>query len=89
MKGRAAHSRAEVRDLISRLVIEIGKIPPESISDQATIDDALKMESVVLVEIQVAIEDQLNIELDLLEVVELNEFGAIVDYVYEQASAIR
>ena len=43
------------------------------------------MESVAFVELQVAIEDEYAIEIDPIRIVELNEFGAIGDYVYSLA----
>ena len=60
---------------------EIGKIPAHRISDEATLDSDLKMESVALIEIQVALEDRFNIEIDVIEVVQINRLGGIVDYI--------
>jgi len=80
-------TRAHVRDVVATLVEEIGKIPRDRIVDGATLDEALRMESVALVELQVAIEDEYDIELDPIRIVELNEFGAIADYVLQQIAA--
>lgn len=80
-------SKDEVRELLVRLLGEIAKIPREKIDDSSTIDGALQMESVAFVELSVAIEDELDIRTDPVAVVELNEFGAIVDYVFDLASA--
>jgi len=44
------------------------------------------MQSIAFVELQVAIEDEYQIQIDPIRVVELNEFGAIVDYVYQCAA---
>ena len=74
-------SREEVREFISGLMHEIAGIPPEKITEDATVENELRMESVAFVEMQVSIEEQYDIELDPIEVVELNRFGAIVDYV--------
>lgn len=74
-------SPEEVRALLRQLLAEIGKIPVEEIRDGATIDGGLRLESVAFVELQVAIEDAYNIELDPIEVVERGEFGAIVSYI--------
>jgi acyl carrier protein len=75
--------RAAVRESIVRLINEIAKVPVEQVTDTATVDKDLRMESVTFVELHVAIEDEFQVEIDLLRVVELNRFGAIVDYVCE------
>ena len=74
-------SRDQVRELLSGLMHEIAGISPEKITEDATVENELRMESVAFVELQVAIEEAYDIELDPIEVVELNRFGAIVDYV--------
>lgn len=79
-------SRTDIRERMAALITEIAKIPPEAIHDTATIDGELRMESVDFVELQVALEDEYQIELDPIRVVELNEFGAIVDYVHSCAA---
>jgi len=76
---------ADVRERVVGLVNEITKIPRQEIVDNATIDGALSMESVDFVELQVALEDEYQIEIDPIFVVELNQFGAIVDYVHSCA----
>jgi acyl carrier protein len=75
-------TKEQVRDRLKLLLGEIAKIPLEAITDSATLGDELHMESVVFVEIQVALEDAYNIELDPIRVIELGEFGAIVDYIH-------
>jgi acyl carrier protein len=50
------------------------------VTDGATIDSDLQMDSVAFLEVQVALEDELGIEIDPVQVVELNEFAAIVAY---------
>ncbi len=76
-------TRAEVRQRLIELIHEISGIPVQRITDQATVDDELRMQSVAFVELQVAIEDAYDIQIDPIQVVELNEFGAIADYVYD------
>lgn len=71
-----------VRSLLARLLSEIGGIGADKIRLGATIDGDLQMESVAFVELQVALEEELGIEIDPVRVVELNEFGAIADYLY-------
>lgn len=73
---------ADVRNYLTRLLCEVAQIPAEAIVDGATIDGELQMESVAFVEIQVAIEDAYDIVLDPVYLIELNEFGAIVEHIY-------
>jgi acyl carrier protein len=81
--------RSEIRDRLVRLMNEIAKIPVEQITDAATVDEELHMESVAFVELIVAIEEEYQVEIDPIRVVELNQFGPIVDYVYEQVATQR
>jgi len=85
-KRKQTPTRDEVRTRLATLVHEIVGVPPEQITDTATIDEQLQMQSVAFVELQVAIEETYNIQLDPIRVVELNAFGAIVDYVRECAA---
>lgn len=78
-------SKADIREMLVTLLQEIAHTPLEVIRDTATIDDELSMESVAFVELQVAIEDELDIRLDPIQIIELNRFDAIVDYIYEAA----
>ena len=86
MHPQSLPTRQQVRERLVQLLIEVAKIPESKISDHATIDADLRMESVVVIEIQVALEDEYNIELDPIYLIELNEFGPIVDYVYQCAA---
>lgn len=79
-------SRQAVREKLAELLCGIGGIPENRIADEAAVTDELRMESVALIEIQVAVEDEYDIEVDLVEVVERNEFAAIVDYIHELAT---
>ena len=76
-----------MRQKLLALLTEIAGIPAELITDLATLDNELQMKSVAFVELQVAIEDAYEIEIDPVQVLELNQFGAIVNYVYECAVA--
>jgi acyl carrier protein len=78
-----------VRDRIAVLANEIAGIPLHCMTDWATIDEELQMQSVAFVELQVALEDEYQVELDPIEMVELNRFDAIVAYVYHKALAVR
>lgn len=68
------------------MIGEITEIKSETISDTSTIDGDLQMESVAFVELTVAIEDELNVQLDTIAIVELNKFDAIVEYILELAN---
>lgn len=78
-------TRCDIRSRLIVLINEIAGIPADKVIDTATIDAELTMESVAFVELQVAIEDEFNIRTDTIRIVELNQFGAIVDYVLELA----
>jgi acyl carrier protein len=47
------------------------------------------MESLKFVELQVAIEDEFDIELDPIHIVELNRLGDIIDYIHDCIQAKR
>ena len=80
---RASPSREDVREQIARLMSEIAGIPIDCATDAATLDGTLQMQSVQFVELQVAIEDEYQIEIDPIRVVELNGLGAIVEYIHD------
>jgi acyl carrier protein len=73
-----------VREYLAQLLVEVGKIPADRVVDAARLDTDLRMESLAFIEIQVALEDRFDIEVDLIEVLELNDFRSIVDYLYDQ-----
>ena len=79
-------TRQEIRERMIRLASEITKIPLDEITDAASIDDELRMESVDFIELQVALEEEYEIEIDPIQVLQLNELGLIVDYVYRQVA---
>ena len=74
-------TREDVKDRLVSLLVEIGGVPVERIHDSATVDHELQMSSLAFVELQVALEEAYDIQIDPIQVVELNEFGAIVDYI--------
>ena len=80
--SQATPTREQVRCRLACLISEIGGIPMNMITDKATVEAELQMQSVAFVELQVAIEDEYEIQIDPIQVVELNEFCAIADYVY-------
>lgn len=74
-------TRQQIRARLAQLLCEIARVPLEMILDTATVDHELRMESVAFIEIQVAIEEEYEIQLDPIYLVELNSFGAIVDHI--------
>ena len=86
MDSSPARSPDVVWNLISTTLVELG-VPAEQITQNATIGDDLGLESVAFVELQVALEDELGIEIDPIRVVELNELSAIVQYLCELPSS--
>lgn len=78
----AQSTRSDIDEFLRQLLIEIAKVPSEDITPAAAIDNELRMESVAFVEIQVALEEEYDIQVDPIEVVERNEFGRIVDYIH-------
>ena len=76
-------TREQVRAHVVALLSEGIGIPKEQIGDGATLDNELRMKSVAFVELQVAIEEMFDVQLDPIHVVELNQLGAIIDYVLE------
>ncbi len=87
MMNEVTPTRAAVRQRIVALLEEIAKIPPEQVSDAALIDEDLRMQSVAFLELQVALEDEYGVELDPIHIVELNRFGAIVEYIHGVVAA--
>ena len=79
-------TRDQVRGRLVSLLNEIAGIPVEQITDGATVEEDLQMQSVAFVELQVAMEEEFDILIDPLRVVELNEFSALVDYLYNCAA---
>ena len=78
-----ARTREHVRDRVFALLTEVANVPADRIGERSTVDEDLILTSVAFVELQVAIEDTYDIQLDPIQIVELNELGAIIDYIYE------
>lgn len=78
-------SRSQVEAEIVRLLHEIAGIATASITPEASIENELQLQSVQFVELQVALEEAYDIELDPVEIIELGRFDAIVDYVHRCA----
>jgi acyl carrier protein len=85
--GHCSPTLEQVRERLASLVSEVLKIPVEQITDRAGIDNELQMPSIAFVELQVAIEDEYRIQIDPIRIVELNQFGAIVEYIHRAIDA--
>jgi len=75
----------EVRCRLRSLLHEIAGIEPDEITEDAAFDTTLVIQSVQLVELQVALEEEFETELDPVYMVELNRFGDIAEYIYRRA----
>ena len=81
--ARSALGRNEVAAVLRALVAEIASIDADAISEDATLDGALSLESAQLAQLGVAVEEELDIYVDALEILTLNSFGLIVDYIHQ------
>ena len=81
--NESVRSREGVKDQLIALLAEIGTIPRNQLAESATVDKELAINSVALVELQLAIEDKFDIQIDPIRIIELNEFGAIIDYIHQ------
>lgn len=80
-------TRIEVGRFLKKLLTEMTKLMEDQISETSAIDGDLQMESVAFVELQVAVEERFDVQLNPIEIVERNQFGLIVDYIYSLANA--
>lgn len=83
LASHAVPTRTQVRERLACLINEIAAIPIDHITEDATVDEELEMQSVAFVELQVAIEEEYGIQIDPIRIVELNRFAAITDYIFE------
>lgn len=77
----------KVKEVIRGLIASVCGIAPSTISDGATIDEDLQLSSVSLIELQVALEEAFDLELDPLEILELNELGRISEAILRKLRA--
>lgn len=69
---------AFIRDTLA----EIGGFTLDELSESASLDGELVLESISLIELQVAIEERYDLQLDPVTLVEMNFLGRIADYVH-------
>jgi acyl carrier protein len=77
----------EVKATLRRLIGEITDLDPDSITDSSTLDEDIPLPSIQFVELQTAIEDIFDIQLDPVEVVERNTFGAVAALICDKVRA--
>ncbi len=80
MEQKLPSDSDRVRDLVLKHLSEIGGFPRPLITDLARLDTELSMKSITFIEVQVALEEDLDIEIDALTVVDLNRLDRIIDY---------
>jgi acyl carrier protein len=80
-------SPVAVKATLRQLIAEVAHVKPEDIHDYSTLEDDIPLPSVVFIELQAAVEDMFDIELDPVEVVERNTFSAIAELVSEKIAA--
>jgi acyl carrier protein len=77
----------EVKATLRRLIGEITDLDPGSITDSSTLDEDIPLPSIQFVELQAAVEDIFDIQLDPIEVLERNTFGAVAALICEKVHA--
>jgi acyl carrier protein len=77
----------EVKAALRRLIGEITDLDPDSITDSSTLDEDIPLPSIQFVELQAAVEDIFDIQLDPVEVVERNTFGAVAALICDKVRA--
>jgi acyl carrier protein len=83
----AARRASESKDTVLKHLQEIGGFRRDLLTDSARLDSELVMKSIVFVEIQVALEEDLDIEIDPLAVIELNRLDRVVAYLDDLVAA--
>jgi acyl carrier protein len=73
-----------VKSTLRQLIAEVTELDPEAISDSSTWDEDIKLPSIAFVELQAAVEETFDIEVDPVEVIELNTFGAVAALIAEK-----
>jgi len=85
--AQQAPSIEEVKATLRRLIGEIGDLDADSITDSSTLDEDIPLPSIQFIELQVAVEDIFDIQLDPVEIVERNTFGAIAALICDKVRA--
>ncbi len=80
-QGQQIPTRSQVRERLASLLHEIAGIPLSQVTESATVDGELAIGSVAFVQLCVAVEEEYDIEVDPIQIITLNQFAAIVDYI--------
>lgn len=80
-KWRSGGQAHEVLEFARKCLHQIANVPIHSISSKSVIGEDIELESVALVEFQVALEDKFDVQLDPLEILECGPLDRIVQYV--------
>jgi acyl carrier protein len=86
--ARQTASAEEVKATLRRLIGEITDLDPGSITDSSTLDEDIPLPSIQFVELQAAVEDIFNIQLDPVEVLERNTFGAVAALICQKVRQV-
>lgn len=73
-----------VKAILRKLIGEVSKIDPETITDSSTLDQDIPLPSIAFVELQVAVEETFGIELDPVEVIERNTFAGVAELIADK-----
>lgn len=78
---RGGRDRGEVLSFALRVLSEISGAELSTLSSDSCLERDLELESVDLIELQVALEEEFDVELDPLVILELDRLDEIVNYV--------
>lgn len=73
----------DVKASVLRYLFEIGGFEKVALRDGAQFDGELLMKSIDFVELQVALEEEWDVEIDPIRVIELNRLDRVVEYLSE------
>jgi acyl carrier protein len=73
-----------IKAVLRKLIVESSDLKPEAIVDSSSLDEDIQLTSIAFVEIQAALEEMFDIEIDPVEVVERNTFVAVAQLIAEK-----
>lgn len=77
-------SLEEVKAKLRRLIAEVSGVRPEEIQDSSALGEDIQLPSIAFVELQVAVEDAFQIEIDPVDVMERATFGGVAALIFEK-----
>jgi acyl carrier protein len=81
--------RDEIATFLKRLLVTEMPAGNSRLTEDSRIDSDFDIGSVVFVEIQVALEEQFDVELDPVHMVNLNVLRDVIDYIYDEVNRAR